>query len=200
MYHMHTEMPAKTWNCWIYNTSLFSIIDVEVLRSFVTRYYCIGNHSDSVYVKLINFQIIPRGNTSVHWMNLLGGTHGIMVKGILSLKGLVSRDIVCKDNEPTTVAHIDNGFPVALTSLRCIEYTPGSAFIKPDQLDPWIKDQIKITLLSTIAPLQLPNFVSCGRDKPSHMTQNLVTVGATLWTAEYFLVDPWSMDQADLVW
>ena len=77
---------------------------------------------------------------------------------------------------------------------------PCSAFIKPDQLDPWIKDQIKITLLSTIAPLQLPNFVSCGRDKPSHMTQNLVTVGATLWTAEYFLLDPWSMDQADLVW
>ena len=127
MYHMYTEMPAKTWNCCIYNTSLFSIIDVEVLRSFVTPYYCIGNHSDSVYVKLINFQIIPRGNTSVHWMNLLGGTHGIMVKGILSLKGLVSRDIVCKDNEPTTVAHIDNGFPVALTSLRCIEYTPGRA-------------------------------------------------------------------------
>ena len=87
---------------------------------------------------------------------------------------------------------------VELFYLRMIK--PGSAFIKPDQLDPWIKDQIKITLLSTIAPLQLPNFVSCGRDKPSHMTQNLVTVGATLWTAEYFLVDPWSMDQADLVW
>ena len=76
----------------------------------------------------------------------------------------------------------------------------GPTFIKPDQLDPWIKDQIKITLLSTIAPLQLPNFVSCGRDKPSHMTQNLVTVETKLWTAERFLVDPWSMDQADLVW
>ena len=75
-----------------------------------------------------------------------------------------------------------------------------STFIKSDQLDPWIKDQIKTTLLSTIAPLQLPNFVSCERDKPSHMTQNLVTVGTKLWTAERFLVDPWSMDQADLVW
>ena len=53
---------------------------------------------------------------------------------------------------------------------------PGSAFIKPDQLDPWIRDQIGKTLLSTILHLQLPNFVSCGRDKPSHMTQNLVTV------------------------
>ena len=73
---------------------------------------------------------------------------------------------------------------------------PGPTFIKPDQLDPWIKDQMKITLLSTVSPLQLPNFVSCGRDKPSHMKQNLVTVG----TAERFLVDPWSMDQADLVW
>ena len=56
----------------------------------------------------------------------------------------------------------------------------GSAFIKPDQVDPWIKDQIENTPLSTILPLQLPNFVSCGRDKPSHMTQNLVTVGAKL--------------------
>ena len=35
---------------------------------------------------------------------------------------------------------------------------------------------------------------------PSHMTQNLVTVGAKLWTAERFLADPWSMDYADPVW
>ena len=46
--------------------------------------------------------------------------------------------------------------------------------------------------LSTISPLQLPNFVSCGRDKPSHVTQNLVTVGTKLWTADRFLVDPWN--------
>ena len=77
---------------------------------------------------------------------------------------------------------------------------PGSAFIKADQLDPWIKDQIKITLLPTISHLQLPNFVSCGRACPSHMTQNLVTVGAQFWRAEGFLVDPWSMDYADPVW
>ena len=77
---------------------------------------------------------------------------------------------------------------------------PGSAFIKPDQLDLWIKDQIKITLLPTILHLQLPNFVPCGRACPSHMTQNLVTVGAKLWTAERFQVDPWSMDYADPVW
>ena len=57
---------------------------------------------------------------------------------------------------------------------------PGSAFIKPDQRNPWIKDQLGNALLSTILHLQLPNFVSCGRDKPSHMTQNLVTVGAKL--------------------
>ena len=55
-----------------------------------------------------------------------------------------------------------------------------SAFIKPDQLDPWIKDQIKIILLPTVSHLQLLNFVSCGRACPSHMTQNLVTVGAKL--------------------
>ena len=77
---------------------------------------------------------------------------------------------------------------------------PGPTFIKPDQLDPWIKDQITITLLPTISHLLLPNFVSCGRAWPSHMTQNLVTVGAKLWTADRFLVDPWSMDYADPVW
>ena len=78
--------------------------------------------------------------------------------------------------------------------------SPGPTFIKPDQLDPWINDQIKITLLPTISHLLLPNFVSCGRACPSHMTQNLVTVGAKLWTADCFLVDPWSMDYADPVW
>ena len=72
--------------------------------------------------------------------------------------------------------------------------TPGPSFIKPDQLDPWIKDQKRNALLYTILSLQLPNFVSC------HMTQNLVTVGVKLLTGEWFLFDPWSMDQADLVW
>ena len=62
----------------------------------------------------------------------------------------------------------------------CNAYHTGSAFIKPDQLDPWIKDQIKITLLPTISHLQLPNVVSCGRACPSHTTQNLVSVGAKL--------------------
>ena len=84
--------------------------------------------------------------------------------------------------------------------FRVSSLVPGSAFIKPDQLDPWIKDHIKITLLPTISHLQLPNFVSCGRACPSHMTQNLVTVGAKLCTAERFPVDPWSMDYADPVW
>ena len=60
--------------------------------------------------------------------------------------------------------------------------------------------KLKITLLPTISHLHLPNFVSCGRACPSHMTHNLVTVGAKLWTAECFLVDPWSMDYADPVW
>ena len=61
-----------------------------------------------------------------------------------------------------------------------IQDYPGPTFIKPDQRNPWIKDQLGNDLLSTILHLQLPNFVSCGRDKPSHMTQNLVTVGAKL--------------------
>ena len=60
----------------------------------------------------------------------------------------------------------------------------GPSFIKPDQLDPWIKDQLRNALLSTILSLQLPNFVSCGRACPSHRTQNLVTVGTKLLTGE----------------
>ena len=67
-----------------------------------------------------------------------------------------------------------------LASEKHFHSAPGSAFIKPDQRNPWIKDQLGNSLLSTISHLQLPNFVSCGRDKPSHMTQNLVTVGAKL--------------------
>ena len=56
----------------------------------------------------------------------------------------------------------------------------GSAFIKPDQRNPWIKDQLGNALLSTILHLQLPNFVSFGKACPSHMTQTLVIVGAKL--------------------
>ena len=64
--------------------------------------------------------------------------------------------------------------------LFWVHHLPGPTFIKPDQRNPWIKDQLWNDLLSTILHLQLPNFVSCGRDKPSHMTQNLVTVGVKL--------------------
>ena len=40
----------------------------------------------------------------------------------------------------------------------------GRSSIKPDQLDPWIKDQVRNALLSTILSLQLPNFVSLPHD------------------------------------
>ena len=92
--------------------------------------------------------------------------------------------------KPSPKGDIGDKFEMNLLFMR----EAGTTFIKPDQLDPWIQDQMKITLLSTISSLQLPNFVSCGRDKPSHMTQNLVTVGTKLWTAKRFLVDPWSME------
>ena len=45
--------------------------------------------------------------------------------------------------------------------LTVIYESPGPTFIKPDQLDPWIKDQIKNTLLPTILHLLLPNFGNC---------------------------------------
>ena len=71
-------------------------------------------------------------------------------------------------------------FPCTTLHSHVYVFRPGSAFIKLDQLDPWIKDQIGNTLLSTILHLKLPFFVLCGRDRPSHMTQNLVTVGVKL--------------------
>ena len=65
-------------------------------------------------------------------------------------------------------------------ATQLYQWTPGSAFIKPDQRNPWINDQLGNALLSIILHLQLPNCVQCVRDKPSHTTQNLVTVCAKL--------------------
>ena len=58
-----------------------------------------------------------------------------------------------------------------------------AAFIKPDQPDPWIKGQIKITLLSAISSLQLSNFMLCGRA--------LVTVGGKIVDSRAFPI--WSL-------
>ena len=93
----------------------------------------------------------------------------------------------CRQADRLAIFHLR---PRSSSKLSAGGSRPGSAFIKPDQRNPWIKDQIKITLLPTIAHLLLANFVSCGRACPSHMTQNLVTVGAKLWTADRFIVDP----------
>ena len=48
------------------------------------------------------------------------------------------------------------------TSSCFVNGGPGSAFIKPDQRNPWIKDQLGNALLSTILHLQLPNLVTVG--------------------------------------
>ena len=55
-------------------------------------------------------------------------------------------------------------------------------------------------ILSKILTSQLQNCVSCGRVHPSHMVQHCASVDTKLLRAELFLVDPWSMDQADPVW
>ena len=85
-----------------------------------------------------------------------------------------------KLDELTAHRHLRSPRSLSGRPLHLIKAEPGSAFIKPDQHNPWIKDQLGNALLSTIVHLQLPNFVSCGRDKPSHVTQNWVTVGAKL--------------------
>ena len=49
-------------------------------------------------------------------------------------------------------------------------------------LDPWIKDQVKITLLSILLPQQLRNFVICGTD----MSQNVTNAETKLCMAKLF--------------
>ena len=106
-------------------------------------------------------------------------------------------------NQPVTIQPTRSKNKMAAKEVgdgRFCQVDTGSAFIKPDQLDPWIKDQLGNALLSTILHLQIWNFVSCGRACPSHMTQNFVTVVVKLLRREWFLFYPWSMDQAELVW
>ena len=129
----------------------------------------------------------PLSSLDDRWSYLGSGYRG-MVDGIGSLRA----GWLLSPTSPLDDKSVNGGHHDMIRS--------GSAFIKPDQRNPWIKDQIKITLLPIISHLLLPNFVSCGRACPSHMTQNLVTVGAKLWTADRFIVDPWSMDYADPVW
>ena len=55
--------------------------------------------------------------------------------------------------------------------------------IKPDHLDPWVKGQWKITLLSAVTkfrlsvilPLELRKLASSNREKPAYMIQIFVT-------------------------
>ena len=74
--------------------------------------------------------------------------------------------------------------------LICSDYLN----VETERSSKWQPYHYWLCFYQTVLHLQLPNFVSCGRAYPSHMTQNLVTVGAKLWTAEHFLIDPWSMD------
>ena len=50
--------------------------------------------------------------------------------------------------------HVSSKHLPQLWSYLPTVVTPGPTFIKRDQLDPWIKAQLKITLLSTISSLQ----------------------------------------------
>ena len=63
----------------------------------------------------------------------------------------------------------------------------------------WIKDQPGNALLSTNLSLQFQNFVSCGKNRPSHGTKFGKCKGEIV-DKRMILFDPWSMDQDDLVW
>ena len=70
--------------------------------------------------------------------------------------------------------HLPSGLLQCHCHYLCAETIPRTTknnhtnpFIKPYQLDPWIKNQLKIALMFIILPLQ--NYVSCGRSHPSSM-------------------------------
>ena len=131
---------------------------VKVIGKSITRDPKIVIHDNSCIILYIHFQ-----TSTLEWISNFT-THFMLVVIIYPRWGRVSK-----------VSSV-----VSFGIQRLAELQPSSAFIKPDQRNPWIKDQLGNAQLSTIFHLQLPNFVPCGRDKPSHMTQNLVTVGAKL--------------------
>ena len=139
--------------------------------------------------------------TTLHFRDIYGLRRVILVCEMSSQTSLVSRhNCIMVSGHVTLSGNQWGPSPIA-------DGTPdggfaGQALLLSNQISliHGSRIKIKIILLSTISPLQLPNFVSCGRNKPSHKTQNFFTVGAKLWTAERFLVDPWSVDQADLIW
>ena len=61
--------------------------------------------------------------------------------------------------------------------------SPGPVFIKPDQPEPWIKDQPAKTLMSVIMSLQFWSFVNAAR---CHMPQNSKTEAIRLYTGNWF--------------
>ena len=83
--------------------------------------------------------------------------------------------------------------------VQVLALSPGPTFIKLNQFDPWIKDELGKALLPKILPLQLQNVVLGGRACPSHKTQTFVTVGAKLLTGGGFSLDLKSMDQSNPV-
>ena len=166
------------------NWVISSSVKPGYLKPFVMQYLCCNDSTSWSH----NSRFWRASN--ITWLSYIVWKYNLLLHEKISIQAAIlhiSRQLSCRAI-------------CKLVTWFIIRQIPGSAFIKPDQLDPWIKDQIKITLLPAVLHLQLPNFVSSGRACPSHMTQNLVTVGAKLWTAERFLVDPWSMDYADPVW
>ena len=66
----------------------------------------------------------------------------------------------------------------------------------------WSVDQgssRKCSAVRNFAPV-VTKFCVMWEGLSSHMTQNLVTVGAELLIGEWLSIDPWFTDQADMVW
>ena len=93
---------------------------------------------------------------------------GPLKYGLIQKNLTIYSPIVTKVKHGLNKCQLKTGNPNITRSKDTIEIIhnvntyPGPSFIKPDQLDPRIKDQLRNALLSTILSLQLPNFVSCG--------------------------------------
>ena len=63
-----------------------------------------------------------------------------------------------------------SGAPEMVSNVQMARGSPhfGPAFIKSDQVDPWVKDKLEIIVLSVLFPLHLQNVVMCERAVACH--------------------------------
>ena len=74
------------------------------------------------------------------------------------------------------------------------------AFIRPDQFDPWIKNQLKYLFCLKFSCYSYKILWHVRQLASSTCHKTFVNVGAKLKTTELFLIDAYSMDSVDPFW